>query len=406
MAGYVEVGTIEEFMLTGTKERVKVCRGDHAAALRDICHSLNEALRYADNDCHKLYLWQYIKSFESGDLNMYRESLKNWTKHKSPVIEDIFGFVEPYRDPYGIRAEFEGLVAIKDVEATRVVARLVETSDTFIRRLPWCGQDLNDNKGKGPFEKSLFEPPDFTCIQALAYCSTIIFPGINLPNYNDLRQDYGFKNVIITNRMLAESSEDLPCPAELVGAYLMDDKELLALFGYTDESEITAADVTYNLYMQQGTDGLRGLADFNKDSGKWGQAHARAHFAVMKFLLRQGNGCLTIDCDPAAGRLTVRIDRTKMYTDGKAALGQMLLKLHVYRCTADAKACREFYEDLSLADGEFLKWHEIVCATRQPKWVFCQPNTSLHGNDVVLKEYPPTTEGVIQSWAERELVVP
>lgn len=164
----VEVGTIEEFMLTGTKESVKVCRGDHAAALRDICHSLNEALRYADNDCHKLYLSQYIKSFESGDLNMYRESLKNWTKHKSPVIEDIFGFVEPYRDPYGIRAEFEGLVAIKDVEATRVVARLVETSDTFIRRLPWCGQDLNDNNGKGPFERSLFEPPDFTCIQGLS----------------------------------------------------------------------------------------------------------------------------------------------------------------------------------------------------------------------------------------------
>lgn len=32
------------------------------------------------------------------------------------------------------------------------------------------------------------------------------------------------------------------CRAECVGAYLMSDKELLALFGFTDESEITAAD--------------------------------------------------------------------------------------------------------------------------------------------------------------------
>jgi len=32
------------------------------------------------------------------------------------------------------------------------------------------------------------------------------------------------------------------CRCELVGAYLMDDKELLAMFGFTDESEITADD--------------------------------------------------------------------------------------------------------------------------------------------------------------------
>jgi dipeptidyl-peptidase III len=75
------------------------------------------------------------------------------------------------------------------------------------------------------------------------------------------------------------------CRAELVGAYLMDDTELLGLFGYTDVTEITADDsesppkcycvlhlitawlVTYNMYQQLGVDGLRGLANFNVDSG-------------------------------------------------------------------------------------------------------------------------------------------
>jgi dipeptidyl-peptidase-3 len=71
------------------------------------------------------------------------------------------------------------------------------------------------------------------------------------------------------------------CRAELVGAYLMDDKKLLELFGFTGKSEITAGDsellyrstlrqfdlaiVTYNLYLQLGFDGLRGLANFNVD---------------------------------------------------------------------------------------------------------------------------------------------
>jgi len=69
------------------------------------------------------------------------------------------------------------------------------------------------------------------------------------------------------------------CRAELVGAYLMDDKELLSLFGFTDTSEITADDLTYNMYLQLGVDGLRGLANFNADDGKWGQAHSRVYIS-------------------------------------------------------------------------------------------------------------------------------
>ena len=46
------------------------------------------------------------------------------------------------------------------------------------------------------------------------------------------------------------------CRAELVGAYLGDDVELLALFGYTSESDITAQDLTYNVYVQLGVKAL------------------------------------------------------------------------------------------------------------------------------------------------------
>ena len=108
------------------------------------------------------------------------------------------------------------------------------------------------------------------------------------------------------------------CRAELVGAYLMDDVELLKLFGYDESSEITAADcryakyrrssiannysVTYNIYMQLGIDGLRGLANFNDKNRvrllpfpmnilstsvlifafqKWGQAHSRVRDTTL-----------------------------------------------------------------------------------------------------------------------------
>jgi dipeptidyl-peptidase-3 len=33
--------------------------------------------------------------------------------------------------------------------------------------------------------------------------------------------------------------------------------------------------------------------------------------------------------------------------------------------------------------------------------VFVQPNTFIHDGEVFLKEYEPTVDGMIQSWAER-----
>ena len=97
-------------------------------------------------------------------------------------------------------------MAISDRKEIELLTKLVEESSKFIRRLPWA-TGTSGNDGMGPFEKSLFEPPDFTSIYALAYCSSIIFGGINLPDYDDIRQQHGFKNVMIANRMNAENDE-------------------------------------------------------------------------------------------------------------------------------------------------------------------------------------------------------
>lgn len=465
---------------------VTIVRGDHSADLERICTELSSTVEHAANDLQRQFLAAYIESFRTGNLEMYRESQRLWVRDRAPRVENIMGFVEPYRDPHGVRAEFEGLVAIADDEETALLTKLVQNSAKFIRRLPWASEE---NDGKGPFEKSLFEPPDFSSIHALAYCSSIIFPGINLPNYNDIRQEVGFKNVIVANRMAADSQAmqypfinpseveqfkkhkfpayywwvvlhellghgtgrmmvekeyrqynfdvnnrpinpltgkpisgwykpgqtwtgqfaDLAttvdeCRAELVGAYLMDDPELLELLGFTATSEIRAEDLTYNLYQQLGMDGLRGLSNFNTDSGRWGQAHSRAHFSILKCLLLDGGGVLSIVHDKANNSLTVRVDRSKIATHGKRALGRMLLHLHMYRCTADVEACRAYYEDLSRVDGEYLEWRETVLANKPPPMVFVQANTVL-GDDgsVSLKEYEPTVEGIIQSWAERKV---
>jgi dipeptidyl-peptidase-3 len=112
---------------------------------------------------------------------------------------------------------------------------------------------------------------------------------------------------------------------------------------------------------------------------------------------------MTITHDKQAQSLTVRVDGSRILSHGKPALGEMLLRLHMYRCTADVAACRAYYEDLSKVDGEYLEWREAVLANKPPPLVFTHANTFLNGDDVVLKEYEPTVEGVIQSWADRKV---
>lgn len=143
---------------------VRLVFGDYSKELTQVCHMLRQATNYSSNEKQELYLAKLIKSFETGSLDEYRAAQYTWIEDKSPRIENIFGFVEPYRDPYGTRAEFEGLVAINDPEETETLRKLVERSSTFIRRLPWACTGQDENDGKGPFEKELFEPPDFTSV--------------------------------------------------------------------------------------------------------------------------------------------------------------------------------------------------------------------------------------------------
>ena len=156
----------QEFSLPDFKGIVQMRRGDHSQELARICFSLAAALNYAANETQKEFLAQYIESFQTGSLHAYCDSQRTWIRDKAPRVENIFGFVEPYRDPYGTRAEFEGLVAISDTEETKALMKLVENSATFIKKLPWA-KGTKENDEKGPFEKALFEPPDLASIHSM-----------------------------------------------------------------------------------------------------------------------------------------------------------------------------------------------------------------------------------------------
>ena len=124
---------------------------------------------------------------------------------------------------------------------------------------------------------------------------------------------------------------------------------------------------------------------------------------MFRCLLAVGDNFLTVEHDQIDNSLTVFIDKAKIPTHGKKALRDLLLRLHIYRCTADVKACRAFYDDLTQPNDLFLQWRDVMLANQEPKQIFVQANTFLKNGEVVLKEYDATVEGMIQSWAERNV---
>ncbi|KAG9699925.1 hypothetical protein KCU95_g1020, partial [Aureobasidium melanogenum] len=160
--------------IIGADVTIRVMKGDYAHILEKVCASLSAASEYAATDSQLAVINDYIRSFTTGSLDAYRDSQKKWVVEKGPVIENVFGFVEQYHDPQVVRAEFQGLVAVADPAETAIFKRFVDEAPKSLRMLPWAA-GIGENDGKGPFEKSSFEAPDFASIHALTYCSTLIF---------------------------------------------------------------------------------------------------------------------------------------------------------------------------------------------------------------------------------------
>jgi len=168
---------------------IRIVNGDYSVFMRPLVSNLTEALPYVANPTQEKMLLHYIKHFTTGEINEHKDSQREWIKDLGPVVETNIGFIETYVDPLNIRAEFEGFVSIVDKEISAKFTHLVNKAEEIIPKLPW---------GK-TFEKDSFTPPDFTSLDVVAFASAGVPIGINIPNYDDIRCNEGFKNVNLGN---------------------------------------------------------------------------------------------------------------------------------------------------------------------------------------------------------------
>ncbi|KAL1472036.1 hypothetical protein MTO96_039580, partial [Rhipicephalus appendiculatus] len=387
--------------------KVTFTRGDYSPLLKLTVDNLRLAQENAANDTQRQMLGKYIESFTVGSLDAHKDGSRFWIRDKGPNVESYIGFIETYRDPAGIRGEFEGFVAMVNRPQSEKFGALVERAESLLKLLPWPKS----------FEKDRFLRPDFTSLDVLTFGGSGIPAGINIPNYDEIRQNEGFKNVSLGNVINADDKSSkanfmtandnelfnrlknqafevqvglhellghgsgkllvqrkdgtfnfdhehvkMPhvglgadpeakvtswykegetydsvfgalgssyeeCRAECVGLYLCTVEDVLKLFGFEVE----------------------GMQTYNPHTKSWLQAHSRARFVIMRVLLEAGDLVEIRETTGEDGKpdLLITVDRTKILSFGRPCIEQFLLKLQLFKSTADLRAATEMYDRYS-----------------------------------------------------------
>ena len=166
--------------------------GLYGAAIKEIVSWLLRAQKYAENEEQKHLIDLLVKYYRTGDLKDFDRYSIAWVQQHEGMIDFINGFIEVYGDPLGLKGTWEGIVEYKDLEATK-------RTQTISQNAQW----FEDHSPVDP----RFRKPDVKGVTANVICAAMLggeeYPasaiGINLPNANWIRQEYGSKSVTIGN---------------------------------------------------------------------------------------------------------------------------------------------------------------------------------------------------------------
>jgi dipeptidyl-peptidase III len=172
-------------------EEVYKVGGRYDADIRRIVGHLRDALPYAP-PATAASLRALIRFYETGEESDRVAYDIAWVRDQESVVDTVNGFIEVYLDPRGTKGAWEAMVYYANPEKTRKIQTLAANAQWFEDRMPW---------------DSRFRKPQVTGVTATAIDVIIetgdsgpLTPiGVNLPNDQAIREQYGSRSVSLSN---------------------------------------------------------------------------------------------------------------------------------------------------------------------------------------------------------------
>lgn len=190
--------------------------GKYGMAIDRIIYWLEKATIVAENDTQKKALEKLIEYYKTGDLKTWDEYNILWVKSTEGDIDWINGFIEVYGDAIGKRANFESIVQITDFEASKQMRVVAQNAQWFEDNSP-----LFPEHKKKEVKGISYKVVQVASESGDASPSTPI--GVNLPNNNWIREDYGSKSVSLGNIIAAYEKAGGP---GIVAEFAHDQEEI------------------------------------------------------------------------------------------------------------------------------------------------------------------------------------
>jgi len=173
-------------------EKVWKVGGLYTEAIEKIVEELQKAVHFAENDAQKAVIEKLIEYYQTGDLKTFDAYSILWLQDTDSEVDFINGFTETYGDPLGLKASWESTVNFINKEATKRTKIISDNAQWFEDHSPTDSR-YKKQEVVGVSAKVI----TVTMLGGDCYPATPI--GINLPNADWIRKEYGSKSVTIEN---------------------------------------------------------------------------------------------------------------------------------------------------------------------------------------------------------------
>ncbi len=190
----VSHGLNSKLLKVGNKIQEKVWHvgGMYSAAIERIVYWLEKASTVAENEKQKKALDLLVDYYKTGDLKKFDEYCIAWVADTDSKVDVINGFIEVYGDAVGYRGAYESVIQLKDEMATKRIAAISERAQWFEDESPLMPEHKKESV-KGITANVV------TVVGESGDASPSTPIGINLPNSNWIRAEYGSKSVNLGN---------------------------------------------------------------------------------------------------------------------------------------------------------------------------------------------------------------